>query len=195
MENSVPNITDEKLSILSDHYHKSLDTLKNDIKNRDIYFLTTLSILTLLLIKIADHNIFEIVINRITQLEDENIYRHEFSNLFLWGISFFFYVRYTQFHSNIEVSYKYFKELESELSHHYSKNIFTRESRFYKDTKSYIKKTNMFIFKYIFPLLMLAIIIQNIYSIVTGTISISSLLELTLCSLFGHHIIFFMKEV
>lgn len=186
---------DGKLTVLSEHYNKCIDTLKFDIKYRDKYFIITLAILTLLLLKNSDKNLFEIIINKIINFNgNADIYKYNYTDLFLWGVSFFSYIKYTQYHSNIEINYKYLKELECQLNIYFGGVIFTKESSFYKDTKSYIKKTNKFIMKFVFPVIILFIIVINIYDIIKYSVKVNDILELSICFLFVHHILFFMRE-
>lgn len=195
MDQQTPSDIDGKLTVLSEHYNKCIDTLKLDIKYRDKYFLITLAILTLLLLKNSDKNLFEIIINKIINFNgNADIYKHNYTDLFLWGVSFFSYIKYTQYHSNIEVGYKYLKQLEYELNVYFGGVIFTKESSFYKDTKSYIKKTNNIMMKFVFPIIMLLIVVINIYDIIKGSVKINDILELSICFLFVHHVLFFMRE-
>lgn len=194
MSNENSTLSDEKLTVLAEHYNNSVDIMKQDIKYRDKYFFIFIALVSILFVKISDYNLFELIIIKLLDLKETTIPSHNFSSLALWFLSLLCFIKYTQFHSTIERDYKYLTELECCLNSNYSGNIFRKEGFFYKSGKTHIKNTNKIILKYIAPILFSLVIVNNLYIIFIGEINPEKIFESIIVLILLHHITFFTKE-
>lgn len=185
---------EEKLIVLAEHYKASVDTVKQDIKSRDKYFYIFIAFILLLFIKVSDHNLFELLIIKLLDVEEKIIPNHSFSSLALWFLSLLCFIKYSQFHTSIERGYKYLKELELELNSNYHGYIFKKESDFYKEKQGHINKTNKVIIKYIIPLFFTLVILNNLFLIFDSKISVENTFESIICFILLHHVVYFSKE-
>ncbi|WP_218972943.1 hypothetical protein, partial [Aeromonas veronii] len=159
------NITDEKLSVLANHYQTSVQNLKDDIKTRDWYFSLVLFIFVCILTRIVDLSTFTIIFDKATTLHTSKLEKNVYLRCAIWSSCFYFFMRYAQKHITIERSYNYIKILEKELSSHFDNKVFTLESLFYKHDRFLTKKINTITFKKIIPFLMLLILALQLHYI------------------------------
>lgn len=194
MTSTTEKFSDEMIATLNQHYEKCIDNLKSDISNRDKYFITMLSLVALIVIKFSDNNVFEIIIIKILDVKNSDISSNNIVNLFLWIVGYFTFIRYSQFHSNIEISYKYINKLETKMNNIYGGELFTKESSFYAINKKNVNEFNKIILKVFFPLVISISIITSLVLIFSNGLTVLSILEVIVCSLFLTHLIIFAKD-
>lgn len=186
--------SDEKLSVLSNHYDKSIETLKSNIKSRDRYFLFVMIFISIALMQISYSDLLELMLIHFFDLKDTKILNHNVISVIVWASTFFCFVKYSQEHSAIERSYIYISELEKDINNNFNGTVFKKESSFYKENKTYIVKCNKYIFKYIFPMLFIIVIFYNCYTFFFVEKTFIKCIELFICVILTHHIIFFSRE-
>lgn len=187
-------MTDERLSVLANHYQTSVQNLKDDIKTRDWYFSLVLLIFVCILTRIVDLSTFTTILDKATNLPTLRLEQNTYLRCAIWSSCFYFFMRYAQKHIAIERSYNYIKILEKELSSHFGNKAFTLESSFYKRDLFITKNLNTIIFKKLIPFLMLLILALQLYYIFESRINILSTIESILVFSFALYIAFFSFE-
>ncbi len=187
-------LSNEKLSILANHYQSSVQNIKDDIKARDWYFGLVLLIFIGILTRVVDLSTFVLILDKATSLPISNLEKNTYIRCAMWSACFYFFMKYSQKHIMIERGYRYIKKLELQLSSHFNNSAYTLESSYYKNDHSITREVNSFFFKKLIPLLLLTILTSQLTLIFESQVNLLSTIESLLIVSLAIYIIIFTFE-
>lgn len=187
-------LSNEKLSILANHYQSSVQNIKEDIKARDWYFGLVLLIFIGILTRVVDLSTFVLILDKATNLPISNLEENTYIRCAMWSACFYFFMKYSQKHIMIERGYRYIKKLELELSTHFNNGAYTLESSHYKNDHSITRKINSIFFKKLIPIVLATILTSQSIFIFESPVNLLSTIESLLIVSLAVYIIIFSFE-
>jgi hypothetical protein len=159
---------DTKLQVLADHYKDSCGILQGYRKHRDYLFSLMLLVLALILVEVLSPELSAALTSDFLKKKLELTTQIDLS--FIWSILWFgllaLVVRYGQTMVHMERHYTYLHGLEDSLHEHCGPAAFTREGKAYLDKYPLFLAWADLLYKIIFPLLLLAVVVlKTIYEI------------------------------
>lgn len=155
----------DKLELLYDHYKETFSIIKEDVNNRNRFFVILFIVMSLqFLFAISPESITSLIINVIISTYNVDISgQMVIIQCFLWFILLYFTIRYYQTTVNIEKSYNYIHSLEDEISS-IILGRFDREGKNYLSDYPKIKDLIDILYKWFFPIIYCIVICVRIIS-------------------------------
>ncbi|MBU9853907.1 hypothetical protein [Rahnella bonaserana] len=155
---------DKCFEILHEHYNRTVDLLKAELRKRDILFSFLLLSLGLLTIQLSSGELVDSIILNWGKIDKTGLPDRNLLSTFLWIISFYIYIKYAQACGFIELKYKYIDKIEGKLNSKYPfSEIFTFEGAFYKKTNNLSRAIVGILFKIGIPIIVILSLITRIY--------------------------------
>ena len=154
----------QSLEVLYDHYKDTYQLNLLVQKERDRLFVKLCLTLTTLLLIIVDPNTLSILASTIVENELKIIIPHSLVIVqsFLWALLLYFFASYFRKILYIERQYVYIHELEVVIAEILDKK-FTREGHSYLEDYPMILNFTHYLYKLIFPVLSIIIVVYKIY--------------------------------
>ena len=156
------------IDLLYDHYKDSFNLIRKSQAERNRFFIILCILIALLFLFAVDPISTEHTIT--TSLKEYLKINLNFNNMIIqsliWIVLLFFEIRYYQTNIYIERQYKYIHSLERRISS--LTNIsFDRESNNYLGSYPCILNLIDFLYKVVFPILLIVVVIAKIFSEIT----------------------------
>ncbi|WP_337484134.1 hypothetical protein [Porcipelethomonas sp.] len=165
-----------------DHYKETCEIQRENIKNRNRFFvLLWIDLLVLYLLMVSENEAVSAIQGWIKeQLGIESMFS---PSIFLglgWILLLYFCIRYIQTNVKIERDYFYINRLEEEIKSN-GCNIFSREGKSYLDNYPFVLNYIDFLYKWFFPaLLVIFVLIKIILEVVAHQSIISLIIDICL---------------
>lgn len=157
--------TAERLGILAEHYRDTFDHQRSYIARRDRLFLFALVALVALAFRGTNAEQSELVVALLLKqaLGAEAGLDGGFIAVILWFAFYCIVSRYFQACVTVERQYEYIEKVEEEIAALYESDVLSRESRHYLAKYPAISNWLDFVYKWIFPLAVVAVAAWNCY--------------------------------
>lgn len=148
---------DKRLEVLNDHYKETVAEFKKTGKSRDINFLIVLILLGVMAFQFVSPDQSQSILTEVvnSRLGTDATLSVSLLGSLIWAAILFAAIRYFQAVINIEKQYNYSHDLEQLLSKSYKGKAFTREGKSYLKDYPIFSKWVHFIYRTLFPLLLL----------------------------------------
>lgn len=162
----VKKITSEKFASLNSHYNDTQRIAEKMVKTRDIYFFSIVGIIIIFAFQIFSPVESGGLLNEVfkSQLQVQSSINPAYITSVLWFCLLAVSARYFQTVINLEKQYNYIHELESLLSGEFNGRAYTREGKAYLENYSIFSEWMHIVYRYIFPVLLIAVVLFKIWN-------------------------------
>jgi hypothetical protein len=157
---------DVKLTVLNDHYNQTVADMKKTGRSRDKAFIAVFVLLGAMAFMLVSPDNSQGLLSQIItkKLGIDATLSLSFLGSLIWAGLLFMSISYFQSVINLEKLYNYSHRLEEELSQHYGGKVFTREGKSYLANYALYSKWLHLIYRYIFPVFLVLVLLTKIIS-------------------------------
>jgi hypothetical protein len=151
--------SEKKIEILYDHYKETFLYQREYIKDRDIYFIISLSLLIFLVLQLTNEQLLQNVVNSLTKTHIDKDIKIDFSYVdnILNTIFFYVMIKYYQLNTLIERMYDYIHNCEKDFQKVFRINI-AREGKAYKENYPLILQKIHIVYTIVYPIILAVVI-------------------------------------